>query len=143
MPEQAVDVLVVEDNEIDVEAMQRVFRKAELQYPLHIAGDGVEALEMLRGLNGKPMLPRPCLILLDINMPRMDGFQFLDELRRDDMLKPSVVFMLTTSGRPADRKLAYDRNVAGYFLKENLRMLADTLKAYCHGNEFAESAERF
>jgi CheY-like chemotaxis protein len=136
MPDKHIDVLIVEDSEIDTMAVLRAFRRANITSPTHQACDGVEALDMLRGTGGKAQLPQPCLILLDINMPRMDGIAMLDELREDDGIRDSIVFMLTTSGHTMDRKAAYERNVAGYFLKENLAPLVEMLKPYCQGNEF-------
>ncbi|MCF3639596.1 response regulator [Rhizobium sp. TRM95111] len=136
MTDGLIDVLIVEDNEIDTEAVRRAFRRADFANPTHSACDGEEALDMLRGSHGRPKLPQPCLILLDINMPRMDGITLLEELRDDAEFKKSIVFMLTTSGYETDRKSAYEKNVAGYFLKENLGALVETLKPYCRGNEF-------
>lgn len=136
MTDRIIDVLIVEDNDIDTEAVKRAFKRAGFTNPTHIAGDGEEALDMLRGSHGKEKLPQPCVILLDINMPRMDGITLLDELRRDNEFKQSIVFMLTTSGYQTDRNSAYEKNVAGYFLKENLGALVETLKPYCQGNEF-------
>ena len=130
----AVEILLVEDNEFDVEALKRAFRKAEIGNPLHNAVDGIDALDKLQG-----PIRQPLLILLDINMPRMDGFEFLDMLRNDDKYKHSVVFMLTTSDYDRDRQMAYSRHVAGYFLKENLQDLVDTVKAYVRGNEFPQA----
>jgi len=69
----------------------------------------------------------------------MDGFEFLDALRNDQKHRQSVVFMLTTSGHDRDRQMAYSRHVAGYFLKENLDDLVDTVKAYVRGNEFPQA----
>ncbi len=140
---ELIDILVVEDNEIDLEAVKRAFKKANIIHPLHNAWDGVEALEMLSGTNGKTKLPQPCVILLDINMPRMDGLKLLKELRKsdDEYLHQSVVFMLTTSRLSGDRLLAYDSNVAGYFLKENLTEFIDLLSSYCSINEFSDFGE--
>ena len=135
----AVSILLVEDDEIDVEALGRAVRQAGIKSPLHNACDGVEALAMLRGTGNHEKLAQPCLILLDINVPRMSGVHFLRELRGDEALKRSVVFILTTSGRGSDRLLAYEHNVAGYFLKENLKLLVAILHAYCQGNEFPDS----
>lgn len=133
----AVEILLVEDNDLDVEAVKRAFRKADINNRLHSAIDGVDALGKLRGEAGQDgPITKPLLILLDINMPRMDGFEFLDALREDVKYKKSVVFMLTTSGYGIDREAAYSRHVAGYFLKENLGDLIDTLKGYVRGNEF-------
>jgi CheY-like chemotaxis protein len=135
----AVEILLVEDNEFDVEALKRAFRKAEIGNRLHSAFDGVDALDKLQGPIRDASIGQPLLILLDINMPRMDGFEFLDALRNDEKHKQSVVFMLTTSGHDRDRQMAYSRYVAGYFLKENLDDLVDTVKAYVRGNEFPQS----
>ena len=135
----AISLLLVEDDDIDVEAFGRAVKKAGIKSSLHSACDGVEALAMLHGTGGHKKLAQPCLILLDINVPRMSGVHFLKELRGDEALKRSVVFILTTSGRAADRLLAYEHNVAGYFLKENLKLLMGILHAYCQGNEFPDS----
>ena len=135
----AVNILLVEDDEIDAEAFERAVRKVGIKSSLHSACDGVEALAMLRGTGSHKKLAQPCLILLDINVPRMSGVHFLKELRGDEALKRSVVFILTTSGRAGDRLLAYEHNVAGYFLKENLKLLVGILHAYCQGNEFPDS----
>lgn len=138
-----IDILVVEDNEIDLEAVQRAFKKANITNPVHNAWDGVEALEMLSGKNGKQKLPQPCIVLLDINMPRMDGIKLLKELRKsdDDCLQQSIVFMLTTSKLSGDRMLAYESNVAGYFLKEDLGELVKLLDSYCKINQFSDFGE--
>lgn len=135
----SVEILLVEDNEFDVEALKRAFRKAEIGNRLHSAVDGIDALDKLQGPTDNSPLRQPLLILLDINMPRMDGFEFLDALRNDQKHKQSVVFMLTTSGHDRDRQMAYSRHVAGYFLKENLDDLVDTVKAYVRGNEFPQA----
>jgi len=113
-----VNILLVEDDDGDFKMVQRAFRKANIANPLIRAVDGVEALEILRGeSNGHP-LRRPFLILADINMPRMDGLALLRALRKDETLKNSVVFMLTTSKHDEDKHTAYNLNVAGYILKE-------------------------
>ena len=135
----SVEILLVEDNEFDVEALKRAFRKAEIGNRLHSAVDGVDALDKLQTREDDQPVRQPLLILLDINMPRMDGFEFLDALRNDERHKQSVVFMLTTSGHDRDRQMAYSRHVAGYFLKENLDDLVDTVKAYVRGNEFPQA----
>ena len=135
----AVEILLVEDNEFDVEALKRAFRKAEIGNRLHSAVDGMDALDKLQGPIQNAAIRQPLLILLDINMPRMDGFEFLDALRNDEKHKQSVVFMLTTSGHDRDRQMAYSRHVAGYFLKENLDDLVDTVKAYVRGIEFPQA----
>ena len=111
-----VTVLLVEDNDIDAEAISRGFRKYKIANPIQRAVDGIEALEILRAKK----IPRPFLILLDINLPKMNGIEFLRELRSDKELHTSIVFVLTTSNENTDKVRAYDRNVAGYLLKTNV-----------------------
>jgi CheY-like chemotaxis protein len=113
---ETVHVLLVEDDDIDAQALTRSFRKQRIANPIHVAVDGLEALSMLRG-DGRERIPRPYVILLDLNMPRMDGIEFLEELRSDPELKASVVFVLTTSDSDRDIVSAYENQVAGYMVK--------------------------
>ena len=76
-------LLHVEDDDLCLMGLNRAFKAAKIANPVSFAHDGIEALEMLRGTNSRPRLPRPFLILLDLNMPRMDGIEFLKELRKD------------------------------------------------------------
>lgn len=115
-----VNILLVEDDEIDVRSVKRALQAQKIANPVFQASDGVEALEMLRGEAGRAPLPRPYLILLDLKMPRMNGIQFLDEIRADPELRDSVVFVLTTSGDERDKVAAYEMNVAGYLLKQDI-----------------------
>ncbi len=110
-------ILLVEDDEIDARAVQRGLAQARLSNPVVVATDGVQALRVLRGADGNPPLRKPYLILLDLNMPRMNGFEFLEEIRRDAFLKEAPVFVLTTSNDEQDRVRAAQNNVAGYLLK--------------------------
>lgn len=114
MEDHALKVLLVEDDQVDVMNVQRAFRKSHILNPLYVAADGVEALELLRGGN----LPaHGLLVLLDLNMPRMSGIEFLREIRRDTELKHLPVVILTTSDDERDRVEAYNLNVAGYIVK--------------------------
>lgn len=131
-----VPILLVEDDDIDVEAVKRALDKVKVDNPVHVANDGVEALDLLRGGEGRAPFPQPCLVLLDLNMPRMNGFEFLKEMRNDAVMRRNVVLVFSTSARPEDKTAAYDLNAAGYFLKDNLQGLADILKAYLTLNEF-------
>jgi len=116
--EKLLSILLVEDDSVDVMNVQRAFVKNNITNPLHIAFNGVEALNMLRGSNGKPKInPSPRIILLDINMPKMNGLEFLRELRNDEELKSLSVFVMTTSNDDQDKIEAYNLNVAGYILK--------------------------
>lgn len=118
--EQTVTVLLVDDDDVDVKAVRRAFRKAKIANPMQVARDGVEALAILRGLEGHTALARPYIIILDLNMPRMDGREFLTELRKDPNLHDAVVFVLTTSQADEDRAASYDKNVAGYIVKSDV-----------------------
>jgi CheY-like chemotaxis protein len=112
-------LLHVEDDDLCLMGLHRAFKTARIANPVSYAHDGIEALEMLRGTNGRPRLPRPFLILLDLNMPRMDGIEFLKELRKDEDLKKSIVFVMTTSDADEDKVKSYNLGVAGYILKSN------------------------
>ena len=118
MIEKTTHILLVEDDEVDVMNVQRAFKKNNVSNPLFTAANGIEALEMLRG-NGKPSpIPRDRrLILLDLNMPKMGGIEFLREMRADPELRSIPVVVLTTSNEERDRVEAYNLNVAGYILK--------------------------
>lgn len=113
-----VGILLVEDDDIDILNVQRAFKKIDISNPLYIAHNGVEALDTLRGTNcmEKPTSP-PRIVLLDINMPLMNGLEFLKELRQDANLKHLSVFVLTTSSDHHDLVEAYNYNVAGYIVK--------------------------
>lgn len=123
-----ISVLLVEDNKIDVMGIQRAFRQADLKNAIIIASDGKDALDKLR--DGKT-IPKPYLILLDLNMPRMNGIEFLRELRNDAALRSTVVFVLTTSSTEEDKHKAYGYNVAGYIVKGH------------SGSSFINTAELF
>lgn len=117
MPGHNIHILLVEDDEIDAEVIMRGFYAQRIANPFTLVSDGIEALGVLRGANGFPRLPRPYMILLDINMPRMNGLEFLEVLRADPELAQSVVFVLTTSNRDEDMMAAYKHQIAGYLLK--------------------------
>ncbi len=110
-------ILLVDDDEVDVMNVQRAFRKHRISRTLHVAENGLQALHMLRGDETEKLVPQPQIILTDINMPRMNGIEFIRELRADPDLKNMSVFVMTTSSNDKDRQAAYDLNVAGYILK--------------------------
>jgi CheY-like chemotaxis protein len=116
---KTAQLLHVEDDDLCLMGLNRAFKAAKIANPVSFAHDGIEALEILRGTNGRSRLPRPFIILLDLNMPRMDGIEFLKELRRDAELKKSIVFIMTTSAADEDKVKAYNLGVAGYILKSN------------------------
>ena len=130
-----MNILLIEDDEIDVMNIRRAFRKCDIDGPLRVAGDGSEALRILRGdaaghaavasspeaaraqADPPPLPADRRLVLLDLNLPRVGGLEFLRELRADPALRHTPVVVLTTSDEARDRTAAYDLNVAGYFVK--------------------------
>jgi CheY-like chemotaxis protein len=118
MEHRPLNMLLVEDDELDVMNVQRAFKKNNISNPLFVASNGIEALAMLRGENGYSAVPPTRrIILLDLNMPRMGGIEFLRELRADPELALTTVIVLTTSDEDRDKVEAYRLNVAGYILK--------------------------
>lgn len=116
---QSVDILMVDDDELDVELFRRALKKYRVANRLVWAQDGIEALDILQG-TGDVALAMPALVLLDINMPRMNGLEFLDAIRADPKLKSLTVFVLTTSQDDRDIARAHQNNVAGYMVKSDL-----------------------
>ena len=115
-----VTFLLIDDDEVEIKVVTRGMKKLQFCNPIRVACDGIEGLDILRGNNGQETVESPYVILLDINMPRMNGIEFLREIRNDENLKSSIVFVLTTSSSDRDVRAAYDLNVAGYLLKTNL-----------------------
>jgi CheY-like chemotaxis protein len=114
MSDRMLNILLVEDDEVDVMNVRRAFERNNVSNPLFVAGNGLEALEILR--NGTVPRERR-LILLDLNMPKMNGIEFLQALRADPDLAATPVVILTTSNDDQDKIDAYNLNVAGYLLK--------------------------
>jgi CheY-like chemotaxis protein len=114
MDGKILNIILIEDDTVDVMNVRRAFERGKITNPLWVAGDGVEGLDLLRG--GE--IPRDRrLILLDLNMPRMTGIEFLRELRADPALRSTPVVVLTTSNDDRDKVDAFNLNVAGYLLK--------------------------
>lgn len=130
MANKVLNILVVEDDEVDTMNVQRAFERAELQHNLFFATNGEEALEFLNNQS----FPKPRVILLDINMPRMNGIEFLTEIRKNPEWKGMPVFVMTTSDNDSDMIQAYELNVAGYIVKplrfENFAEAITTLDRY-------------
>ncbi|QEG42434.1 response regulator [Roseimaritima ulvae] len=114
MADLPIRLLLVDDDELDVMALRRALQRVDFEYELHVANDGVEALEMLQD---RTRIPWPFLVFLDVNMPRMSGFEMLIEMRTNPMLSRVPTFVLTTSEADADRHFAFDQRVAGYISK--------------------------
>lgn len=132
----ALHVLLVEDDDVAAEAVMRSMRRAGIACPVTWVEDGQAALDVLRDQDAQRVAPRPRLILLDLNMPRMNGFEFLDAVRSDPKLREEVIFVLTTSSADSDRSRAYDGNVAGYMVKSavgpQFARLTQLLDGYRH-----------
>ena len=95
-----VKFLIVDDDMVSVMAIKRPLKKLKIVNPVQVAKDGQQALEILRGeKNGAEFTP-PFLVTLDLNMPRMNGFEFLEEIRKDYSLQRAVIFVLSTSDAP-------------------------------------------
>ncbi|HEV7999082.1 MAG TPA: response regulator [Planctomycetaceae bacterium] len=117
MTSDTVSIMIVDDDEVDVRAIQRGLKQQRIANPVYIATDGRQGLEMLRGEQGYSKIPQPALIVLDLNMPRMTGLEFLEALRADAELVNSIVFILTSSDADEDKAAAYKHHIAGYVVK--------------------------
>ncbi|RZJ39529.1 MAG: response regulator [Chryseobacterium sp.] len=107
-------ILLIEDDELDIISVERSLKKIESEYELHTAYNGIEALRLLRDEN---VGLSPAVILLDINMPRMNGIEFLKVIREDEKLKDLKVFIMTTSSEMNDRAEAEKLGISGYIIK--------------------------
>ena len=140
MKGQIIHILLVEDDEIDAEAIVRGFQKQQVENPITVVPNGIEALNALRGEGSYDRIPAPYLILLDLNMPRLNGLEFLQAVRQDPQLKSSIVFVLTTSDSDRDKLAAYREQIAGYLLKQrsgvNFIDLVNMLDSYWRIVEF-------
>lgn len=115
--EKIINILLVEDDQLDIIDIKRELDKIHLLYNVHVAHNGEEALEML-----SPTVPgneplKPDVTLIDINMPKMNGMEFLQAIRSDDVLKNLKCFMMTTSSDPEDMEEAKKLGISGYIVK--------------------------
>jgi len=117
---QPVKILLVEDNAQDIEITQRAFAKGHVRNELTVVRDGEEAIDYLyhRGKYQDPATsPRPGMILLDLNLPKIGGLEVLQRIKKDDQLKPIPVIVLTVSQREEDVVRSYDLGVNTYIQK--------------------------
>jgi CheY-like chemotaxis protein len=119
-PQRPFSLLLVDDDDVAAEAVVRGLHKHGVPCPIVIAEDGTVALQILRGGHPGRRIHGPRLVLLDLNMRGMNGFEFLRELRADAALHGTVVFVLTTSDADSDVERAYDLCIAGYLVKSAL-----------------------
>ena len=129
-----VEMLVVDDNPADIDLMRETLREGRLMNRIHACGDGLQALQFLRREGEFGAAPRPDMILLDLNMPRMDGREFLAEIKGDPTLRRIPVVVLTTSKADEDVYRSYDLGVNSYIVKpvtfEALVDILQTLEKY-------------
>ncbi len=119
MAERAFNILLVEDDDVAAEAVVRGVRKNGQDWNVVVAEDGVEALDVLRGQHPSKRIPRPYVVVIDLNMPRMNGLELIEALRADDELRRSVVFVLTTSNSETDQRRARELGIVGYMVKSS------------------------
>jgi chemotaxis family two-component system response regulator Rcp1 len=112
-----IEVLLVEDSPGDVRLTQEAFRDANMSIHLHVAGDGVEAMAFLRRVGVHAKAPRPDLILLDLNLPKMDGREVLAHIKDDEDLKTIPTVILTTSEAEVDIVKSYQLRANCYLSK--------------------------
>lgn len=115
-----VPILLVDDDQVDVMTVQRAFKRNNIADPLFVVGNGKKALDFLRHQGEYPdpeKCPRPGIILLDLNMPVMNGIEFLRLLKVDEDLRKIPVIVLTTSKEENDRVESFNLCVAGYIIK--------------------------
>jgi CheY-like chemotaxis protein len=125
-----IEVLLVEDNPGDVRLTQETFRDANQSIRLHVATDGAEAMAFLRREGSHVDAPRPDVILLDLNLPKMDGREVLVQIKKDEELKAIPIVILTTSDAEADIVASYRLHANCYLTKPvQLKAFEDLVKS--------------
>lgn len=117
MIQEPLDVLLVEDNEGDVEMTQRAFSDSKSTCNIYVANNGMEALDFLHKRGDFSNAPKVQLILLDLNMPRMGGKAFLENVKAESGLKAIPVIIFTSSQSPDDIRACYERHASAYIIK--------------------------
>ena len=113
----SIDILLVEDNEGDAHLTREALKRARVRNRVHTTSDGVEAMQFLRREGTYADAPRPDLILLDLNLPNMDGREVLEAIKADPALKPIPVVVVTSSAAEQDILKSYDLNANCYVTK--------------------------
>jgi len=116
-PADAADILLVEDNPGDVRLTEEAFREGQIKNTLHVVNDGVDAMEFLRQRGEYAGAPRPDIVLLDLNLPRKDGDEVLDEIRDDPDLEALPVVVLTSSEAQEDIVQSYELQANAFLTK--------------------------
>lgn len=126
---RSLDILLVEDNEGDIEMTERAFRDGKPAHRMSVVNDGMEALDFLHKREKFTGAATPHLILLDLNMPRMDGKKFLENAKNDAKLKSIPVVMFTSSDSPKDIQECYERHASLYVVKPfDSKEFTDTIR---------------
>ncbi len=121
-------ILLVEDDMVDMMSVKRALKDINVTNPLYHVENGVEALEFLMDKEK----PRPTIILLDLNMPKMGGIEFLSVMRKDETIRRIPVVILTTSRAEYDKIQSYDLGVAGYMIKPvDYQQFMEVIRAMC------------
>lgn len=115
-----VSILLVDDDDVAREAMIRSLKKNQIHIPVIEAEDGFVALQIIQGTHPELKIEKPFIIFLDLNMLRMDGFEFLNLVRGDPKTADTVIYVISTSNAEEDQKMAYSKNVAGYLVKSTV-----------------------
>lgn len=136
---QEIDILLVEDNEADIKLTQLAFERGKVRNRIHVARDGEEALAFIfrqNGFNNSEKYPKPDLILLDINMPKLDGFEVLQKIKANPAYAHIPVVMLTSSRSEQDIVRSYENGAASYMGKPtsfaNYVEMVDGFNFYWH-----------
>jgi CheY-like chemotaxis protein len=127
-------ILIVDDDRVDVKAIQRALRATGVHHRAFEARDGVEALEMLGVEGDSAVVPSPCLVVLDLNMPRMNGLEFLQAVRGTRRYEGLRVLVLTTSDAKQDRQAASSFGPVDYVMKSSdgsMARVAEVFRLYC------------
>lgn len=125
---ESLHIVIVDDDQVDVKAIKRGFTKAGLDCPVHWAKDGMEALAVLHGEEGNPpLLGTPLLLLVDINMPRMGGVEFIKEIQECENNESCSIFVLTTAKKAEEIQSTYNFDITGYIVKEDIESEIDRL----------------
>lgn len=125
-----IDILIIEDNRADIRLVQEVLKKGKIIINLHSALDGIEAMEHLRKEGKYKDAIRPDLILLDLNMPKKDGREVLEEIKSDKNLKSIPVVVMTISKAEEDILRSYNLHANAYIVKPiELKQFMDTIRS--------------
>lgn len=114
----AIKIIVIDDDDVDAQSIERSLRSADVNNEIIRAYDGIDALDLLKGANGKEKLTKPYILLIDLMMPRMDGITFIKTLRFESDITPEMIFVLSGTDSDEQCTQAYDLNITGFIKKD-------------------------